>query len=157
MSSSKKIEEALEHIRLAEKSLKTGLLKWRPDYDIACDEYQKAATCYRNAKSLDQCKECLMKAAECHMENRSLFHAAKCFEQVILVLKEQNNFGEIESLAHRACRLYQQQGSPEAAASALDKAAKIIENIHPEQALNLYQHAIEVVMVINIFFFMKYV
>lgn len=34
------------------------------------------------------------------------------------------------------------------AASALDKAAKIIENIHPEQALNLYQHAIEVVMVI---------
>lgn len=63
------------------------------------------------------------------------------------MLKEQNNFGEIESLAHRACRLYQQQGSPEAAASALDKAAKIIENIHPEQALNLYQHAIEVVMV----------
>lgn len=93
-----------------------------------------------------------MKAAECHMQNRSLFHAAKCFEQVnstnqkieflfcesvlmlcddesfcilfsifvrcsqvILILKEQNNFGEIESLAHRACRLYQQQGSPEAA------------------------------------------
>lgn len=23
-----------------------------------------------------------MKAAECHMQNRSLFHAAKCFEQV---------------------------------------------------------------------------
>lgn len=147
MSQAKKIEDAQEHIRQAEKSLKTGLLKWRPEYDIACDEYQKAATIYRNAKSYDQCKECLMKAAECHMQNRSLFHAAKCFEQVILVLKEQNNFGEIESLGHRACRLYQQQGSPEAAASALDKAAKIIENIHPEQALNLYQHAIEVVMI----------
>lgn len=40
------------------------------------------ATCYRNAKSFDQCKDCLMKAAECHMQNRSLFHAAKCFEQV---------------------------------------------------------------------------
>lgn len=25
-----------------------------------------------------------MKAAECHMQNRSLFHAAKCFEQVII-------------------------------------------------------------------------
>lgn len=24
------------------RSLKTGLLKWRPEYDIACDEYQKA-------------------------------------------------------------------------------------------------------------------
>lgn len=40
------------------------------------------ATCYRNAKSFDECRECLMKAADCHMQNRSLFHAAKCFEQV---------------------------------------------------------------------------
>lgn len=64
-----------------------------------------------------------------------------------MILKEQNNLVEIESLAHRACRLYQQQGSPEAGASALDKAAKIIEHTHPEMALNLYQHAVEVVMV----------
>lgn len=64
-----------------------------------------------------------------------------------MILKEQNNYGEIEALAHRACRLYQQQGSPEAGASALDKAAKIIDHVLPEQALNLYQHAVEVVMV----------
>lgn len=88
-----------------------------------------------------------MKAAECHMQNRSLFHAARCFEQVILILKEQNNLIEIEDLAHRACRLYQQQGSAEAGAGALDKAAKIIESTLPEAALNLYQHAVEVVMV----------
>lgn len=80
-------------------------MKWRPDYEIACDEYQKAgksliffstdfyqflqcrmfsATCYRNAKALDECKDCLMKAAECHMQNRGLFHAARCFEQVTI-------------------------------------------------------------------------
>lgn len=55
--------------------------------------------------------------------------------------------GEIEALAHRACRLYQQQGSPEAGAAALDRAAKIVEHTHPESALKLYQHAIEVVVV----------
>lgn len=88
-----------------------------------------------------------MKAAECHLQNRALFHAARCFEQVILVLKEQNNLLEIEELAHRACRLYQQQGSPEAGAGALDKAAKIVEHTHPESALNLYKHAVEVVMI----------
>lgn len=88
-----------------------------------------------------------MKAAECHMQSRSLFHAARCFEQVILILKEQNNLIEIEDLAHRACRLYQQQGSAEAGAGALDKAAKMIESTLPEAALNLYQHAVEVVMV----------
>lgn len=71
---------------------------------------------------------------------------------MILILKEQNNLIEIENLAHRACRLYQQQGSPEAAATALDKAAKIIESQLPESALNLYQHAIEVVMVRNQFY-----
>lgn len=65
-----------------------------------------------------------------------------------MILKEQNNLLQIEDLGHRACQLYQQQGSPEAAASALDKAAKIIESTLPESALNLYQHAVEVVMVI---------
>lgn len=73
-----------------------------------------------------------------------------------MILKEQNNLVEIESLAHRACRLYQQQGSPEAGASALDKAAKIIEHTHPEMALNLYQHAVEVVMVLTICFVYLY-
>ncbi len=46
--------------------------------------------------------------------------------QVILILKEQNNFGEIESLAHRACRLYQQQGSPEAAGQFCDCLVLIV-------------------------------
>lgn len=62
-------------------------------------------------------------------------------------MKEQSNLNDIESLAHRACNLYQQQGSPEAAANALDKAAKIVESTLPESALHLYQHAVEVVMV----------
>jgi hypothetical protein len=29
------------------------------------------ATCFRNAKSFEQCKECLLKAADCHRQNRS--------------------------------------------------------------------------------------
>lgn len=71
-------------------------------------------------------------------------------------MKEQNQFADIEALAHRACKLYQQQGSPEAGASALDRAAKIVEHTHPEHALNLYQHAVEVVMVLpelKVFYF----
>lgn len=55
------------------------------------------ATCYRNAKSFDQCKDCLMKAAECHMQNRSLFHAAKCFEQVIMNQKKKNHKFDLAS------------------------------------------------------------
>lgn len=50
--------------------------------------------------------------------------------QVILVLKEQNNFGEIESLAHRACRLYQQQGSPEAAGQFFFEQFNAFDALH---------------------------
>ncbi|XP_036333275.1 gamma-soluble NSF attachment protein [Rhagoletis pomonella] len=143
---SKKLEEGQELIRQAEKSLKVGLLKWRPDYDVAADEYAKAATAFRIAKAYDKSKECLLKAIECHKNNRSWFHAAKCYEQIILILKETNCLPEIEENVNKACNLYQQHGSPEAAATALDKAAKIVEQKHPELALTFYKHALEVVM-----------
>uniref|UniRef100_A0A2M3ZIL5 Gamma-soluble NSF attachment protein n=1 Tax=Anopheles braziliensis TaxID=58242 RepID=A0A2M3ZIL5_9DIPT len=144
---SSKIEEAQEHIRQAEKCLKTSLLKWRPDFDNAAEEYNKAATCFRNAKSLDQCRDCLMKASDCHRQNRALFHAAKCIDQAILICKDMNSLGDIRKLAERACNLYQQHGSPESGATVLDKAAKILEQSHPEDALQLYKQAVDVVTI----------
>uniref|UniRef100_A0A224XSA5 Gamma-soluble NSF attachment protein n=1 Tax=Panstrongylus lignarius TaxID=156445 RepID=A0A224XSA5_9HEMI len=147
MFNSKKIQEGLELIRSAEKSLKTTFLKWRPDYEVAADEYSKAATCFKIGKSFEQCKDCYMKASECHKQNRSLFHAAKNLEQAILVCKDLGDLRDIPDLAHKACTYYQQQGSPDAAASALDKAAKILEPTQPDQALQLYKRAAEVVTI----------
>jgi len=147
MAVNAKIEEGLNHIRAAEKSLKTSLLKWRPDFEIAADEYSKAATCFRNGKSYEQCKECLLKAADCHKQNRSLFHAAKCIDQAVLVSKDLGDYRDVASLAERACNLYQQHGSPDSGSASLDKAAKLLESQHPEQALRLYQRATEVVLI----------
>lgn len=64
-----------------------------------------------------------------------------------MVLKETNNLTKIEEYANRACHLYQQHGSPESGAAALDKAAKMVESVHPDIALRFYQHALEVVMI----------
>ncbi|XP_022223918.2 gamma-soluble NSF attachment protein [Drosophila obscura] len=147
MSAAKKIAEAEELVRQAEKSLKTSLLKWVPDYDSAADEYSKAATAYRIGKSFDKSKECQLKAIECYKNNKAWFHAAKSYEQIILLSKDTDKLLEIEEYANKACSLYQQHGSPEAAASALDKAAKLTEQKHPELALRFYQHAIEVIMI----------
>ncbi|XP_026288801.1 gamma-soluble NSF attachment protein [Frankliniella occidentalis] len=149
MSKNPKIEEGLECIRNAEKCLKTSLLKWRPDYDSAADEYNRAATCFRNARSFQQCKDCLFKAADCYKQNRSFFHAAKCLEQAMLMSRDLGNLLEVASLAEKACSLYQQHGSSESGALALDKAAKIIEEQHPEEALKLNQHAADVAMTEN--------
>ena len=72
-------------------------------------------------------------------------------EQVILVLKEMNQLDEVPKLAHTACSLYQQHGSPESGATVLDKGAKMLEATRPEQALELYRRAADVVMVWNKF------
>ncbi|KAG5899790.1 hypothetical protein JTB14_006125 [Gonioctena quinquepunctata] len=147
MTTNKKLEEGLEHVRNAEKSLKTSLLKWRPDYENAADEYNKAATCFRNAKSFEQCKDCLLKATECFKQNRALFYAAKALDQCILVCKELGDFREVPSLAERAANMFQSHGNAESAAASLDKAAKILESQYPSEALKLYQHAAEIVMI----------
>lgn len=55
-----------------------------------------------------------------------------------------NEYSDIRMLAERACNLYQQHGSPESGASTLDKAARILEEPMPDQALALYQRAVEV-------------
>ena len=71
----------------------------------------------------------------------------RCIDQAILLAKDLNDFREVMQLAERACNLYQQHGSPESGAASLDKAAKILEQNNPEQALRLYQKAADVVMV----------
>ncbi len=43
----RKTLEGEEHLRLASKALKTGVLKWTPDYDTAGDEYSRAATAFK--------------------------------------------------------------------------------------------------------------
>ncbi|XP_029048569.1 gamma-soluble NSF attachment protein-like [Osmia bicornis bicornis] len=141
-----KIEEGNAHIRQAEKSLKTSLLKWRPDFEVAADEYTTAATCFRIAKSYKQCKDCLMKASDCYKENRAWFHAAKSIEQALLICKEMGNLSEVPKLAHSACSLYQMHGSPESGATVLDKAGKMMEATQPQEALELFKRAANIVM-----------
>ena len=100
MASAKKAAEAAEHILQAEKlwdcklsgcwitvvydliddcfffSLKTSFLKWKPDFELAADSYERAATCYKTAKDLPKCRDCHYKAVDCYKQTKSypLFH-----------------------------------------------------------------------------------
>lgn len=146
MASAKKAAEAAEHILQAEKFLKTGFLKWKPDYELAADSYEKAATCYKTSKDLPKCKDCLYKAADCYKQTKSYFSAAKNLDQAVLILREMSEWKEIVTVAHKACQLYQEYGSPDTAALSLDKSGKVVEAHLPEEALNIYARAMEVVM-----------
>lgn len=147
MASDRKIAEGNACIREAEKYLKTSFLKWRPDYDSAANEYSKAATNFRTARVLDQCNDCLLKAAECYYQNRSYFSAAKSYEQSALICKEMEDYMGAVKMVERACELFREHGTPDTAAIALEKGAKMVESKYPEIALELYNKAAEVVMI----------
>ncbi|XP_078071843.1 N-ethylmaleimide-sensitive factor attachment protein, gamma b [Mustelus asterias] len=139
-----KINEALEHIATAEKCLKTGFLKWKPDYDSAASEYAKAAVAFKNAKQFDQAKDAYLREAESHQNNRAFFHAAKAYEQAGMMLKEMQRLPEAVHLIEKASMMFIESGTPDTAAMALDRAGKLIENVNLKKAVDLYQQAASV-------------
>ncbi|CAM5110228.1 unnamed protein product [Natator depressus] len=139
-----KINEALEHIAKAEKYLKTGFLKWKPDYDSAATEYGKAGVAFKNAKQFEQAKDAYLREAEAHANNRALFHAAKAYEQAGMMLKEMQKLPEAVQLIEKASTMYLENGTPDTAAIALERAGKLIESMNPDKAVQLYQQTASV-------------
>jgi len=141
MSSAKKTLEAEEHIRKAEKYLKTSFMKWTPDYDPAADEFSRAATCFKVGKEHDKTLDALTRACECYKEVKSLYQAAKMLEQSVIICRDAGKLDLIVDYSSRGAMLYRQAGNPESAAQLLEKGAKILEPKFPEKALDLYSKA----------------
>ncbi|XP_076449830.1 LOW QUALITY PROTEIN: gamma-soluble NSF attachment protein-like [Babylonia areolata] len=142
--SDKKLCEGLEHLRLADKCMKTSLFKWKPDFDGAAAEYGKAATAFKNAKAFEQAKESYMKAADAQKAMNSPFHAAKSYEQAGLLCKENKEYDEAVRLMEMASYMFQEHGTPDTAAICLEKAAKMVEQVNAGKAITLYKKACEV-------------
>ena len=68
------------------------------------------------------------------------FIVTRSLDQAIILLKELQDWKEISIIAHKACQLFQEHGSPDTAALLLDKSAKMIEPHLPEDALILYKY-----------------
>jgi len=139
--SSEKLNQALGHVKEAEKALKTGLFKWSPDHDTAASEYTKAATCFKLAKSLDKCKDAYLKAAEMQEKLGSLFHSAKLLTQAAGVSSDSGEMEEAVDLMEKASMLYREHGSPDTAAATMSKAAKMCESCLPARSVDMYVKA----------------
>lgn len=137
----RKINEALEYLASAEKCLKTGFLKWKPDYDGAASEFSKAAVAFKNAKQYDQAKEAYLKEAQSHKFNQALFHSAKAYEQAGMMLKEMQRLPEAVDLIERASTMYLENGTPDTAAIALERAGKLVETVNLDKAIELFRAA----------------
>ncbi|RXM30915.1 Gamma-soluble NSF attachment protein [Acipenser ruthenus] len=113
-------------------------MKWKPDYDSAASEYAKAAVAFKNAKQLDQAKEAYLSEAQAHTDNRA------AIEQAGMMLKEMQRMPEAIQYIEKASMMYVENGTPDTAAMALDRAGKLIEPVNLEKAVELYQQAASV-------------
>ncbi|XP_065676647.1 gamma-soluble NSF attachment protein isoform X4 [Hydra vulgaris] len=141
MSSS--LQKALNHVKEAEKALKTSLFKWTPDFDTAANEYTKAATSFKSASSMEQAKECYIKAADMHEKLNSLFHSAKLLVQAAGIANELKQSNITIELMDRACILYQQHGALDTAVLTLVKGGKMCESTLPNKAVEFFIKASE--------------
>ncbi|XP_025889623.1 gamma-soluble NSF attachment protein isoform X1 [Nothoprocta perdicaria] len=61
-----------------------------------------------------------------------------------MMLKEMQRLPEAVQLIEKASMMYLENGTPDTAAIALERAGKLIENVSPEKAVQLYQQAASV-------------
>uniref|UniRef100_A0A0R3S019 Gamma-soluble NSF attachment protein n=1 Tax=Elaeophora elaphi TaxID=1147741 RepID=A0A0R3S019_9BILA len=143
----RRVAEATECIRKAEAYLKTSFIKmkFKPDYDSAAVEYDRAAVCFKNASQMEQSRDAYLKAAQMHKESGNLFHWAKCNESAATICKEMGDSCGTLKYMDLAADGYAESGSSDSSAMALDKAAKCLEDIDPEKAIEVYRKALTMV------------
>lgn len=136
-----RLVEANKLIEEGEKYLKTGLFKWRADYDSAAPCFEKAAVAFKNAKDYEKACGLYLKGANCHYRNGSRFHAGKDYEEAGMVCKELKKFDKFAEHFDHASNLYLEDGTPETSALCLIRAGKTLEHIEPSWAVELFNKA----------------
>ena len=140
----RKIKEGIALMASGEKCLKTSMFgRWKPDWESATADYEKAATAFRVAKAWAQAVGAFEKAAQGQEQLGSGFMAAKHVESAAFLAGAGGLCDGASSAARyeRAAALHQQDGRVENAAEALGKAAKALESSDPERAAKLMSAA----------------
>jgi len=132
----------------AAKHLKTGMLKWKPDWDMAGAEYEKAAIAFRVAKATPQAIGAFVKASEANQKMASLFAASKHLESAAFLAKDLKQVAYAADLYEKASQLHNEDGRVDTAAEALTKAARTVEAEDAQRgaalmgsACDLFEHA----------------
>ena len=104
--------------------MKTSLFKRKPDLDSAADSYQKAASCYKVAKDINQAIQCYTKAAELFTQNDSGYNAAKQYEQVAFLANDLKNYSLVCESFDKSAELMIITGTRDGAGIMLERGAK---------------------------------
>ncbi|KAK9075837.1 hypothetical protein SSX86_004166 [Deinandra increscens subsp. villosa] len=137
---SDQIAKGLEFEKKAEKKL-NGWGFFGSKYEDAGDLYEKAANCYKLAKSWDQAGSVYVKLAECHLKMDSKHEAANAYADAAHSYKKTNTK---ECIAHleQALNLFMEIGRLSMSARYCKEIAELYEHEQNlEQAIAYYDKA----------------
>ncbi|CAF1375604.1 unnamed protein product [Didymodactylos carnosus] len=135
---SHKVTEAEEHVRQAEKYLKTSLTNWKPDLDSAINELEKAMSCYRIANSYDKCLEISLRNAELQLKKESKFFAAKSYEQAATCAQQMNDLPQSAKYFDKAAQLLIEGGQRDSAVILYERIGSVFQNFDRLLAIDFY-------------------
>ncbi|XP_036100887.1 gamma-soluble NSF attachment protein isoform X3 [Molossus molossus] len=75
---------------------------------------------------------------------QEIYSLCRAYEQAGMMLKEMQKLPQAVQLIEKASMMYLENGTPDTAAMALERAGKLIENVDPEKAVQLYQQTANV-------------
>ncbi|KAG9287433.1 hypothetical protein G9A89_023805 [Geosiphon pyriformis] len=136
-----KIREAVQFLADGDKAIQKNWFK-KPDWDVAGSCYEKAASCFKAARSYEQAIQAYLKASDALFKSNSIYMAAKTMEGAgnlaSLQLKQPDRAAD---LYRQASDLYQTHMNPDRAAEMLEKAARALETVDVNQAIDFYNAA----------------
>ncbi|CAG8689495.1 32900_t:CDS:2 [Racocetra persica] len=136
-----KIQEALRYLEQGDKATEKNWFK-KPEWDVAGQNYEKAASCFKAARSYDQAIQAYQKASDALFKSDSLFMAAKTTESAATIaalhLKQPERAAEMYK---KASDLYLANMSPDRAGEMLEKGARALEPVNVDSAIELYMAA----------------
>lgn len=139
------LAEGETNVKDAEKAVKTSMFKWKPDWELGAELYDKAGMNFKLAKAHDRGIAAFKEASAAHKNYGALFHAAKSLENAANCARDARSNEECEKLLKTAAHLYRRHGSSDNAATALENAAKDADKQNnPELAMTLYMEVVDI-------------
>ncbi|KAI8579242.1 hypothetical protein K450DRAFT_243462 [Umbelopsis ramanniana AG] len=136
-----RIKTAVKLMQDGDKASQKGLFK-KPDWDIAGQNYERAATAFKVGKSYEQAVQAYNKASEALLKADATHLAGKAMESAAQILAQNLHQPDRAADAYRrASELFVTQGSVDRGAEQLEKAAKVMENVDVNAAIDLYSQS----------------
>ncbi|KAJ2735282.1 hypothetical protein IW152_001662 [Coemansia sp. BCRC 34962] len=142
---SNSIKLAQGFLKDAQKASKGGWFS-KPEWDIAAQYLDKAATAFKAARHFEEAADCYVKASDAYVQINAVYLAAKCYENAAtLAATHAKDHDMAITYYSRASDLYRSQGAAaDKAAEMMESAAKICEDIDTNRTIQLYDSALSI-------------